>query len=189
MDKHRLTLIVIGVLGVAIVLGGWFVGVQPQIDRIDAANSQTASITQLNDAQQIKNDALAADNEKLGDYKNDLAEKQREIPASRSQQDLINQIDAAAVAAGVTVKSLSFDAAADFVAPPGVDMAGPSSGKLIDIPLTLNATGERAQLEDFIAKLQQSSRIVTISASTYTSGDGAPAVDITGTTWVLLPAS
>lgn len=189
MDKHRLTLIVIGLFGVAIVLGGWFIGVQPQIDRMDAANSQTASLTQLNETQQAKNDALATDNEKLGDYKNELAAKQREIPASRSQQDLINQIDAAAVAAGVSVKSLRFDTAAAYVAPAGIAVSGPSSGTLIDVPLTLNATGERAQLEDFIAKLQQSSRIVTISASTYTRGDDVPSVDLTGTTWVLLPAS
>lgn len=51
MDKHRLTLIVIGMLGVAVVLGGWLLGVQPQLDRIDTANAQTASLRQLNDVQ------------------------------------------------------------------------------------------------------------------------------------------
>lgn len=188
MDKHRLTLIVIGVLGIAIVFGGWLVGVQPQFDRMEAANAQAASIKQMNDAQQIKNDALAADNERLDQYKNDLTAKQQEIPAGRSQQELINQIDAAAVAAGVTVKTLRFDLAAEYVAPAGVEVSGPSSGMLIDVPLTLNATGERAKLEAFIANLQQSARIVTISSSTYTGGD-EQSVDLTGSTWVLLPAS
>jgi len=188
MDKHRLSLIVIGILGVAIVFGGWLVGVQPQIDRIEAANTQTASIKQINDVQQAKNDALAADNEKLGDYKTDLTAKQQEIPAARAQQELINQIDAAAVAAGVTVKTLRFDTAAEYVAPAGVALNAPSSGTLIAVPLTINATGERAKLEDFIAKLQQSSRIVTISSSKY-SGDDEQSVDLAGMTWVLMPAS
>jgi FtsZ-binding cell division protein ZapB len=56
--------------------------VQPQLDRIEAAKSQTASITQLNDAQQARNDALAAENERLDEYKKALAEKQQEIPRS-----------------------------------------------------------------------------------------------------------
>ncbi|WP_454112356.1 type 4a pilus biogenesis protein PilO [Microbacterium aurum] len=188
MDKHRLTLIVIGALGLVIIAGGWFVGVQPQLDRIEAANSQTASIRQINDVQQKKNEALAADNDRLEEYKTDLAAKQQEIPASRAQQELINQIDAAATAAGVTVKNLRFDVAAAYIAPAGVDVAGPSSGTLVDVPLTLSADGPRPQLEDFVAKLQSSPRIVTISQSDFTGGEET-SLTLTGTTWVLLPAS
>lgn len=188
MDKHRLTLIVIGVFGVAIVLGGWLVGVQPQLDRIDAANEQTASLTQLNDVQQAKNDALAADNERLGEFSADLAAKQQEIPASRAQQELINQIDAAATSAGVTVKDLRFAPASLYVAPAAVEISGPSSGALVDVPLTLTAQGDRPQLEAFVAALQQSSRIVTIESSQYSGGDQT-ALTLTGTTWVLMPRS
>ncbi len=189
MDKHRLSLIVIGALAGAILLGGWILGIQPQIDRIDSANEQTASIRQINDVQQTKNAALAADNEKLGDYKSDLSAKQDEIPAGRSQQDLINQIDAAANSSDVTVKALSFDVAADYTAPAGVEVPSVSSGSLIDIPLTMSVEGPRAKLEDFLAKLQTSSRIVTIHSSDYTSDDETERLDLTGVTWVLMPVS
>lgn len=187
MDKHRLSLIVIGVLAVAIVVGGWFVGVQPQISRIDAANGQTASIMQINDVQQIANDQLKADNENLPQYTADLAVRQSEIPANRSQQELINQLDASANAAGVTIRSLRFDVAAEYVPPAGIDVIGASGGTLIQIPLTLNADGPREQLEDFVGNLQESSRIVTISSSRYSGGEES-AVELTGTTWVLMPA-
>jgi len=188
MDKHRLSLIVIGILAVAIVAGGWFVGIQPQLDRMSTANSQTQSIAQLNDVQQLAIDALAAENEHLDQYKADLSEEHKRIPASRSQQELINQIDAAATAAGVTVRTLRFDAATEYVAPEGVDVTPPSSGRLVAIPMTLTADGDRAQLEAFVGSLQQSDRIVTISGSRYSSGD-VDSIELTGTTWVLSPTA
>lgn len=188
MDKHRLTLIIIGVLAGAILFGGWLVGVQPQIARIDAANAQTSSIEKINDAQQAANEALKADNENLPQYKAELAAKQSEIPAGRSQQELINQLDAAASSAGVTISSLRFDVAADYLPPTGVDVTGVSGGTLIQIPLTLNASGTREQLEQFVGNLQASSRIVTISASSYSGGE-EPTVELTGATWVLLPVA
>lgn len=188
MDKYRLSFIIIGVLAIAVVFGGWLVGVQPQLDRIEAAKSQTASITQINDAQQARNDALAAENERLDEYKKALAEKQQEIPAQRAQQELINQIDAAATAAGVTVKTLRFDIATAYEAPAGVEAPTPSSGTLVAVPLTLTAAGNRAKLEDFVGRLQGSQRIVTLSSSKYTAGDETT-IDLSGTTWVLLPQS
>lgn len=188
MDKHRLTLIVMGVIGVAILAGGWFVGVQPQLDRIDSAKEQTASIAKMNDLQEVKNEALAADNERLGEYQADLAAKQQEIPARRNQQELINQIDAAATASGVVVKSLRFDVAGPYLPPVGVDVAGPSAGALVEVPMTLSAAGTRAQLEDFAARIQQSSRIVTITSSSYTADDET-LLDLTGATWVLMPSA
>ena len=86
------------------------------------------------------------------------------------------------------MKNLRFDVAAAYIAPAGVDVAGPSSGTLVDVPLTLSADGPRPQLEDFVAKLQSSPRIVTISQSDFTGGDET-SLTLTGTTWVLLPAS
>lgn len=188
MDKHRLSLIVIGILAVAIVVGGWFVGIQPQLDRMATSQAQTRSIAQLNDAQQIRNEALAADNERLDEYKSDLAAKHAEIPAGRSQQELINQIDAAATAAGVSVRTLRFDTAGEYVAPEGVEVAPVSSGRLVVIPMTLTADGERSQLEAFVANLQQSARIVTVVSSRF-SGAESNSLELTGTTWVLIPTT
>lgn len=188
MDKHRLSLIIIGVFAVAILAGGWFVGVQPQLDRITRANTQTASIKQMNDIQQIKNDALEADNANLETYRGELAEKQKKIPAARSQQELINQLDAAAENADVTIQSLTFEAAVSFAAPEGVTADAPVGGTFIAVPLSLSASGDRKSLEKFAANLQTSARIITIGSSQFTGAEEGSLV-ISGITWVLMPSA
>lgn len=184
MDRFRLGLIVIGVVAVAILAGGWFVGIQPQLDRIAAAASQTASIRQVNDAQQQRNAALEADNANLSGYQSQLAAEQAQMPATRSQQDLVDQIGAAATAAGVHIQALDFDAPSAYAAPAGVPVALPVQ-QLVAIPISITAAGDRPQLEAFAAALQASTRIVTISASEFTGPEDDRLV-LAGTTWILL---
>jgi len=188
MDKHRLSLIVIGVFAIAILVGGWFVGVQPQLDRSSRANVQTASLMQTNDIQHAKNQALAAEDLKLEDYKRELAENQQRIPAARAQQELINQIDAAAAAAGVSIRSLTFDPAVSFAAPEDITAAVGVDSDFIGVPLTLSAEGERAALEAFAANVQNSARVITIGGSQFTGGE-IDSLVISGATWVLMPTS
>ncbi|MFT3798743.1 type 4a pilus biogenesis protein PilO [Microbacterium sp.] len=185
MNKHRLALIVIGMLAVAVVAGGFFLGVQPQLDRIAAADKQTQGLRTTNQVQEAKNAALAADSEHLDEYKAQLATGIAEIPEARSQQALVDEVGAAAGAAGVTIESMTFDTATSFSAPGGVDVALPSAGTLVAVPMTLSATGDRGSLENFAANLQASSRIVTVSSSSFTDGR----LSLSGTTWVLMPNS
>ncbi|MCR2814135.1 hypothetical protein NQ166_13735 [Microbacterium sp. zg.Y1090] len=187
MDKHRLSLIVIGVFAVAIVLGGWFLGVQPQLDRMTRADAQTTSIRQTNDVQEQRNRALAVDNDNLDTYKAELAARQERIPAARAQQELINQIDAAAAAAGVGIRSLTFEPAVSFAGPEGVGLDAPTGG-FIGVPLILTAEGPRPDLERFAANLQGSTRVITIGGSDYRGGEQS-SLTITGVTWVLMPTS
>lgn len=187
MDKHRLSLIVIAVLAIAILFGGLVIGVQPQVERMNRADAQAETLAATNDIQEARNRALASDNANLDAYKSDLASREAMIPSARSQQELINQIDAASTSAGVSVRSLTFDAAAPYSPPAGVKITGPSSSTLVAVPLTLAADGERAKLESFVKRLQASGRIVTLGASQYTGGD-VDALTLTGLTWVLLPS-
>jgi len=187
MDKYRLSLILIAAFAVAILAGGWFLGVQPQVDRISAAETQTASIKQLNDVQQIKNTALRKDNDHLKEYKTQLHTAQQAIPATRSQQELINQFDAAATAANVTIRTLTFADASSYAAPKGVTVTAPGGGGLVEVPLTMAVDGSRADLEKFVANLQKSRRIVTFAQSRYTGPNDA-SLNLSGSTWVLMPA-
>lgn len=188
MDKYRLSLIAISVLAVGILAGGWFLGIQPQIDRTGRAVVQTASIMQVNNVQQVKVDALEADNEKLGDFEKQLRAARARIPEARSQQELVVQIDRAASEAGVTVTSLNFDEAVSYAVPPLVAVRLPSTATLVAIDMQLAATGDRSALEEFAANLQTSERIMTIVGTTY-AGPEEPSLAISATTWVLLPAN
>lgn len=186
MDRYRLSLIAIGVVAIGILGAGWLVGVQPQLDRINKATTQTSSIRQVNAVQEGRNAALAADNARLDEFKADLASDQNEIPASRLQQPLIDQFAAAASAAGVGVDTLTFDGPTAYVAPTGVDVPVPVTQTLVAVPVTITVTGPRPNLEAFAAALQGSTRIVTVSGSEY-SGPDDSAMTIKGTTWVLMP--
>lgn len=186
MDKYRLSLIVIGVLAVGILLGGWFVGVQPQLDRISRADTQRASVAEVNAGHEAKNAQLAKDHEQLEAYRAELDQDRAKIPSARSQQPLIDQLNAAAASAGVTVTALTFDGPAAHVAPNGVPLSAPANGTLVAVPVTLAVTGDRPALEQFAANVQRSARILTVTGSQY-SGPEEPVLTLTGTTWVLAP--
>lgn len=187
MDKHRLSLIVVGVLAVGILLGTFFLGVQPQLERTARADEQRATVEQTNATQKARNSALAADQERIDEYRAGLEAAQAEIPAQRGQQVLIDQINAAADAAGVTVTTLTFDTAVAWTAPNSVPVDLPPSGTLVSVPMTLAAAGDRAALEQFAANVQRSPRIVTVLSSSY-SGPEDPQLTLTGLTWALMPA-
>ncbi len=186
MSRYRFSLIVVGLLAFLVLIGGWFIGVQPQLDRISTANTQTDSVRQLNQIQQAKNTALAEDDAHLDEYKAQLASTQAEIPAARSQQALIDQINAAAGSAGVTMTALRFEPAQAYVAPVGVSLDTASSGTLVAIAVSLSAQGERAALESFTANLQASTRLITVIDSQYTGPEDAQ-LTLNGATWVLVP--
>jgi len=184
MDRYRLSLIIIGVLAVAILGGGWALGIQPQLDRMNTAAKQTAAITQLNTVQEAKNAALAADSKKMDEFAAQLAADQAQIPQARAQQDLVDQFDAAAASSGVVIESLVFDPAVAYVPPAGVAVPTPAGETLVAVPTTITASGPRANLEAFAAAVQASTRIVSIASSQYIGPDDS-AVTLVGTTWVL----
>lgn len=187
MDRHRLSLIVVGVLAIGILLGTFFLGVQPQLDRVARADEQRVTVAQTNATQQARNAALAQDQAKLEAYRAQLATAQAEIPAQRAQQALIDQLHGAAASAGVTITALTFDTEIAWAAPSGTTVDLPPSGTLVAIPMTLAATGERAALEQFAANVQAATRIVTVLSSQY-SGPDEPTLTLQGTTWALKPA-
>ncbi|WP_298041234.1 hypothetical protein [uncultured Microbacterium sp.] len=186
MSKYNFSLIAIGLLAAIILAAGWFVGIKPQIDRMGEANSQTENARQINDVQAAKNAALAEDHKHLEEYKSQIAATQNEIPQTRSQQALFDQISAAADNANVTMTSVTFDTPLGYTAPTGVAIAPVTSGSLVAVSVSISATGDREQLEDFVSRLQASKRLVTVIDSIYTGPEEAILI-LNGSTWVLQP--
>lgn len=187
MDKHRLSLILIAVLAVGTVLGGWFLGIQPQLDRAAVADEQTRSVQQLNITQQRKNTQLAEDAKNLDALRAQLSGAQANIPPTRSQQALINQLDGLAGSAGVRIASLTFEQPAPYAPPAGVPVAIPGSGTMVRVGMSVTAAGDRQALERFAAGVQAMQRIITIADSQYT-GPEEPTLTLSGALWALVPA-
>lgn len=186
MSKYRFSLLIIGVLALGILAAGWFVGVSPQVDRINAANSTADQVRAVNDLQAIKNAGLAEDNQRLDEYKSELAQAQGAVPANRAQQALVDQVNAAAAAADVMMTTMTFDTPQSYAAPAGVPLGATSSSQLVSVGVVLTAAGDRGQLEQFAANIQGSPRLITVNSSQYTGPEDAQ-LTLTGTTWVLLP--
>lgn len=186
LTKYRLSLLGLGTLAAVVLLAGFFLGIQPQLSRIATANEQQAAAEAINREQEATNAALRADQEKIGEYNAQLAQKQALIPNGRSQQELIAQIDAAAFLAGVAVENVTFEAPMPFVAPAGVPLTPTASGALVSVGTTITVTGERINLEQFAWNLQNNGRLITVAQSQY-SGPEAASLTVTGSTWVLQP--
>ncbi|WP_460801899.1 hypothetical protein [Microbacterium sp. GXF6406] len=186
MSKYNFSLIAIGLLAAIILAAGWFVGMKPQLDRMGEANKQTENARQINDVQAAKNAALAEDHKRLDEYKAQITATQAEIPQTRSQQGLVDQINAAADNADVMMRSLTFDSTIRYTPPTGVTIAPVSSGDLVAVTVSISAEGDRERLEDFAARLQASKRLVTVVDSIYTGPEDA-VLTLNGITWVLQP--
>lgn len=185
MNRYRISLLVIGVLAVVILIGGWFLGVDPQLSRIEAANSQRTLVLQKNTIQEARNAQLAADKAKLPELQAQLDSGLAQIPSDRSQQALIDQLNAAALASGTGLVSVTFDAPVDAVAPAGVAVTLPSSATLVTVPLTMTVAGSRANLEAFLVHLQSVPRIVSVAQTAFSNAD-EPTLVVTGLTYVLV---
>lgn len=186
LTKYRLSLVALGTLAAVVLLAGFFLGIQPQLSRITTANSQQEAAEALNRQQQTKNETLRSEQARIGEYNAQLAQKQALIPTSRSQQELIAQIDSAAWLAGVAVENVTFEEPVPFVAPPTVPLTATSSGTLVSVGISISVSGDRLALENFALNLQNLGRLITVEQSQYTGPEPA-SLTLTGTTWVLQP--
>jgi len=126
MDRNKLSLIVAGVAALALVLGGWFVGVQPQLAAASASTQQRADIDSRNDTVRAEIARLENQYADIATLKSHLADLSASIPESTDTTPFIKDLDRLAIANGVTISSLTFGDAQTYV-PPAAPAAAPGS--------------------------------------------------------------
>lgn len=103
MDKTRLWIIG-SVLAMAIVVVfGWVVGVQPQLDQAAAADAQTDQVEASNTANAAVLARLKKDSEGLPELKEQLKTLTTSVPADRQADEFTDAVGALAAGAGVKV--------------------------------------------------------------------------------------
>ena len=197
---------IVGVVVVlAVVLGGWFLVVQPK--RSQASNLQT----QINSEQsslQTEQAAVASGLAAKASYSSfytELARLGEAVPADVDTPSLIYQVQAAATASGVNFVSLSLGAApgssSSTVATPASAATGATGGGLASQPISFTFTGSFFRVANFLGRLERfvtatnkqlavSGRLMTLNSLSITAGPtGFPAITaaITATSY-LLPA-
>ena len=103
--------------------------------------------------------------------KDRLRQLQRQIPDGYNQQALIDSLNGAADGAGVSIKSVTFDSASEAEVPP--DMQGTiKAGLLVQVPVTITASGSYDAMRNFVAGIQNINRIIIPEDVSYTLDKG-----------------
>jgi hypothetical protein len=206
-SNNRLWILVAGMLAVAVIALGWFLGISPKLAEASTASDQREGIEATNEQYRQETDQLKSDFENLAPLKAELAEMVGQLPANANYSAFLDEVDALASAESVDVANVSFGApavlpvegaaAAETVPAPadGEATNAVPSGSVITIPTTLTITGSFGDLRAMIGKLQTGDRLFLISGLDFSetgatdvaadASSGGYSVGVTGLLYVL----
>lgn len=120
MDKNRIWIIGSALLMAIVVALGWFLGVAPQLTAAAQAEAQRAGVQALNVQQEATLASLKKDYAKLGAMNAELSDLSASVPSDTDTPAFVDEVDAVAVAAGVTVTGIKVADATPYepVSPP-----------------------------------------------------------------------
>lgn len=128
VDRNRLWILGAVVVMVAVVAGGWFLGIQPQLDAGSAANQTQQTVEAQNAQSAATLVALKKDYQGIGALKKQLAQLQQSVPSTAAMSDFVTELDQLGGAHGVSVTSISVSDALPYVPPaPAAGAAGSAS--------------------------------------------------------------
>lgn len=114
MNKNRLWLIGSVLVMVFVLVGGVFLGIQPQLAAAAAANEQRVSVEASNAGQSAVLDQLKKDFEGIDGLKAELAPLRASVPSGTRMPAFVNQIDALAGATQVTLDGFTVSEATPY---------------------------------------------------------------------------
>jgi Tfp pilus assembly protein PilO len=130
MDANRIWSIGAVVAMIAILVGGWFLGIQPQLDAAASAQAQRAGIQQLNAANEAALRALQADDAKKNELSDQFVQLSASVPALPQFPIFLDEVNEIATSNHVVVSNAttSSNLAYQPVAPATPQPAAGSSG-------------------------------------------------------------
>ena len=166
LNKHRIAWIVFAVGIVLVILITWMAAVSPCLDKIHNADEQTAQIEAQNEKTQKKIDQLMIASETMTIQRARLKQLQAQLAENFDQSAFITSIDQAAAGTGVTIKSVTFDDAVE-AALPAQAQKSIVAGHLVEVPLTITASGSYDSMRAFVDAVQKIERIAVPNTVTY----------------------
>jgi Tfp pilus assembly protein PilO len=194
---HQLKVLITMVLMVAVVAGGWTLGVQPALASAFAAESARTDVRSQNDAIRAEVAALQVAQAELPALEADLATLNVSIPVTDDSSALIDGIHDLARAADVVVDGITLegpqpyappqaaattDAAGETAVETTVDPLQPTTDSRITpanfvlVPVTVAVSGSFGDVLDFVRGVQTGPRLFLVnklSSATDAEGDGS----------------
>lgn len=192
MSNNRIINLLIGLGVVVVLLIGWFFGVSPLLEQVNAANAQTDSLHSSNLATEARLANLKKQYANIGPLQAKLEKLQESIPVDADISGFLAEINTLSAGAGVALTNLTVNDAAAYVAPGAsvvpvtpnpTPTSAPTQGKatnssaadpstgLVAIPIKVIVTGPYANVMAFVGALQSGTRLLyavklTVVAST-----------------------
>lgn len=129
MSRNRLMLVLAAVAALAVAAGGFFLGVQPQLARAAAAESEAQNISSSNATTRTEIARLREQAKSLPKMRAELAALRSSVPSSAAASSFISQLNATANATGVKVATITLGDAAAYTPPVATT---PSTGTATD---------------------------------------------------------
>ena len=188
MNKNKLWTIGAVIVMVAVIAGGWVIGIQPQLAAVASANQNRANV----EVQNATNEALLArlkrDYEGIDGLKNQLGILRTAVPADAEMSTFVTELNGLANTHGITVKSITVTDAKPYTPATmpsnGTPQAGVTtnpkitSANFVVIPVQFSITGTYAKVLDFVHDVQTGPRLFLVSTlsstgSTHSTGGAA----------------
>lgn len=168
MSILRLWVIGSAFIAVLILLAGWFLGIQPRLAEVSAANAERQNVASINAGYEAVLVELRALSENLPELESDLAAIRVEIPEEPELPALLGQLNELAVTSGVTLNEVTTDppqlVPAALLEPLGVT-------DLVGIPVRVSALGPPEGLAQFMKAAQFGPRLMWVGR--FSTGDDA----------------
>lgn len=127
MSRNRLSLLVAVLASVVVAVGGFFLGVQPQLASAQSSDQQRMAAEQSNATAQRRITQLREENRSLPRKKAELAVLEGSIPSSLNQSAFYQELYDLAGTSGVTIASLTTSDAQTYAPPQTAEVSSSAS--------------------------------------------------------------
>lgn len=195
---NRLWIPVAAILGIAILAMGWFLGVSPKLDEMNAANEQRASVEAQNRIHEARLAELKKQFEKIDELRADLALDQVALPPGDELSTFLGQLHSLEGSSGVVLQTFSASDGQSYLPAEGAEAPSGlvTADNFIAITIDLTVSGTREQVIDFVNDLQYGDRLFLVTKLTVSKTEGQQETDagdytgsISGFVYVLVDPS
>jgi len=212
MTRNRLNM-VLAVIGMVVVaVGGFFLGVQPQLARAAADDTQQSTVEQENALKSVELARLRKQAKSLPEMQAELGRLEASVPSATKMSAFYDEIGQAASAAGVTVSAITTSdavaytppvsepttpsatgaptptpepvASAPSSAPPVATDASITASNFSVVPVTVSVDGSFDQALSFVGRAQALQRLYLVNSITSSASDPSlESTETSSTTW------
>ena len=166
---RRATIAIAAVAGLAVLIGGWFLLIQPTRSSIAKTKSETATQEQSNQSAQLELQSMRSIAKNLPAEQAELAALQEKVPNEVELPSILRSMQALAKTSGVTLLTIAPTTPSPLSNAPGISV----------VNISMSVVGGYAEVEQFDSALEGLQRTFLVSGFSLT-GSGTTTATTSG---------